>query len=118
MKGYIYKFQENNLVYIGSTINFKKRISSHKIKKHFSESVSISVIFEYDFQNIDDMFIIEKIFIRDYRITHKCLNKLPLNDIKNHSIPKRFKKILTNLSPHTNTFSHIYRGGGIYAKSL
>ena len=102
MKGYIYKFQENDEVYIGRTINIKARKNDHKNDTtssayNISQNGAYTIILEYDgFQSTEELEIIEKMFIRDYRITHKCLNRLPKNDIRDFSITERIANIYSD----------------------
>jgi len=102
MKGYIYKIQDNDTVYIGRSINRKTRKSDHKHDRtssayNIAQNGTYTIILEYDeFESIEELQNIEKMFIRDYRITHKCLNRLPRNDIRDFSITDRLTNIYSD----------------------
>jgi len=76
--GYIYGiYHEDNLIYIGSTTNFKRRIQNHKYRcSYVNDSHYFIPIYQYIRSNGDWDKIKFKIIDIYYTITKKLLNKI------------------------------------------
>jgi len=90
MTYYIYKLTDDtNKIYIGSTNNYKRRMSNHRSKYNNcnsrllnEDSFKSEILFEGKFDNIEDVINLEYSYIEYYKMTGNCINS-------NHSTPRK-----------------------------